>query len=71
MSAISRLPREARKSPTLNSNFWSGARDLNPGPHGPEPSLLHVLECPADSTWACGGKSQRGPYPRGRSVILT
>jgi hypothetical protein len=20
----------------LNTNWWSGARDLNPGPHGPE-----------------------------------
>jgi len=26
--------------------FWSGARDLNPGPHGPEPPRLRVLECP-------------------------
>jgi hypothetical protein len=26
--------------------FWSGARDLNPGPHGPEPCRRRVLECP-------------------------
>ncbi len=25
---------------------WSGARDLNPGPHGPEPCGRRVLECP-------------------------
>src|SRR2546429_4185419 len=29
---------------------WSGARDLNPGPHGPEPSRWHVLECPGGSS---------------------
>jgi hypothetical protein len=29
------------------SGRWPGI--LNPGPHGPEPSRLHVLECPADS----------------------
>jgi hypothetical protein len=28
---------------------WSGARDLNPGPHGPEPWRGHVLRCPTDS----------------------
>jgi hypothetical protein len=28
---------------------WSGARDLNPGPHGPEPWSRHVLTCPAGS----------------------
>ena len=28
---------------------WSGARDLNPGPHGPEPCWLHVLQCPGGS----------------------
>src|SRR5438445_808551 len=28
---------------------WSGAPDLNPGPHGPEPSWLRVLECAASS----------------------
>src|SRR6058998_3905736 len=29
--------------------FWSGARDLNPGPHGPEPCRCRVLRCPTDS----------------------
>ena len=29
--------------------FWSGARDLNPGPHGPEPWRGRVLRCPTDS----------------------
>jgi len=32
-----------------HSNHWSGARDLNPEPHGPEPCWLHVLECPGGS----------------------
>ncbi len=27
--------------------IWSGARDLNPGPHGPEPSLWRALRCPS------------------------
>ena len=29
--------------------IWSGARDLNPGPHGPEPCRQCVLDCPAGS----------------------
>src|SRR2546427_5623221 len=29
--------------------IWSGARDLNPGPHGPEPYIHRVLSCPAGS----------------------
>ncbi len=29
---------------------WSGARDLNPGPHGPEPCQRRVLECPGGFT---------------------
>ena len=33
--------RESRKALADVSKFkiWSGARDLNPGPHGPEPSV--------------------------------
>ena len=27
----------------------SGARDLNRGPHGPEPCRCRVLRCPTDS----------------------
>src|SRR5439155_26803765 len=45
------------KSPALASfepNFefknWSGARDLNPGPHGPEPCACRVLACPEVSS---------------------
>ncbi len=26
--------------------IWSGARDLNPGPHGPEPTACRVLAYP-------------------------
>jgi len=39
------LPRPINNPVCRNSEFrnWSGARDLNPGPHGPEPSWLHVL----------------------------
>jgi hypothetical protein len=29
--------------------FWSGARDLNPGPHGPE-----LRELPASHAKSCG-----------------
>jgi hypothetical protein len=29
--------------------FWSGARDLNPGPHGPEPARRCVLLYPGGS----------------------
>jgi len=37
-----------QKSPISNTK-WSGARDLNPGPHGPEPCRCHVLLCLTDS----------------------
>src|SRR2546421_4512537 len=30
----------------LSSVGWSGARDLNPGAHGPEPCVPRVLLCP-------------------------
>ncbi len=29
---------------------WSGARDLNPGPHGPEPYVRRALLCPDGSS---------------------
>src|SRR5437879_10203831 len=32
--------------PTNEFKNWSGARDLNPGPHGPEPAQSRVLSCP-------------------------
>jgi hypothetical protein len=35
---------------TLLTQKWSGARDLNPGPHGPEPAVSRVLPCPAGSS---------------------
>ena len=34
---------------SLNTKRWSGARDLNPGPHGPEPCRCRVLRCPTDT----------------------
>ena len=33
------------KQGTLGRN-WSGARDLNPRPHGPEPAACRVPWCP-------------------------
>src|SRR6266702_8546145 len=32
-----------------NKESWSGARDLNPRPHGPEPGQGRVLSCPVVS----------------------
>ena len=40
--------RETRKSPILITEMVGGP-GFEPGPHGPEPCWLHVLECPADS----------------------
>jgi len=42
------------ESGILNSKLvggpvWSGARDLNPGPHGPEPAQWYVLLYPGGS----------------------
>jgi hypothetical protein len=42
-------PYLSRRMGQFRIQDWSGARDLNPGPHGPEPCWLHLLECPAGS----------------------
>jgi hypothetical protein len=34
----------------IGLSIWSGARDLNPGPHGPETCRRRVLECPLGSS---------------------
>jgi hypothetical protein len=39
-----------RERPVHIGKLWSGARDLIPGPHGPEPCVRHVLPCPAGSS---------------------
>jgi hypothetical protein len=41
--------RDAARPDVARVRRWSGARDLNPGPHGPEPSWFHVLEFPGGS----------------------
>jgi len=38
-----------RKNTNPNSERWSGARDLNPRPHGHEPCRRRVLVCPVVS----------------------
>ena len=47
-SPVTRRGRRSRQSVDSEYDFWSGARDLNPGPHGPEPCRRRVLECPRD-----------------------
>jgi hypothetical protein len=42
-------PSRGSSAPTFTRN-WSGARDLNPGPHGPEPYIPRVLPYPAGSS---------------------
>jgi hypothetical protein len=39
---------------SVGSEFrkWSGARDLNPGPHGPEPCRWRAHACPPGSATA-------------------
>jgi hypothetical protein len=44
--------RERAAAVLLRGIEWSGARDLNPGPHGPEPYRMRVLGCPAGSASA-------------------
>jgi hypothetical protein len=46
------LGQDHQRSHGFEFKKWSKTRDLDPGPHGPEPSWLHVLECPADSAGA-------------------
>ena len=48
-SPVTRRGRRSRQSVDSGYDFWSGARDLNPGPHGPEPCWLCVLWCPGGS----------------------
>jgi hypothetical protein len=35
-TAVIRRPRSTSHDAWIVFGFWSGARDLNPGPHGPE-----------------------------------
>ncbi len=43
-------PRSKALTDVSEFRTWSGARDLNPGPHGPEPYVRRVLTCPASSS---------------------
>src|SRR6266576_334624 len=47
---------------------WSGARDLNPGPHGPEPCALPNCASPRRESDSIGvgrgGPGAAGPHPR-------
>src|SRR5437773_9463623 len=45
-TAVIRRPSSTSRDAQFVFRFWSGARDLNPGPHGPEPALWRVLPCP-------------------------
>src|SRR5216110_3859199 len=38
-----RTPAQSRRYARIVFRNWSGARDLNPGPHGPEPCRRRVL----------------------------
>src|SRR5207245_3317610 len=46
----------------LAYDYVSGARYLNPGPHGPEPCVCRVLPCPA-------GSSSALPYSISRAFV--
>jgi hypothetical protein len=48
-TAVIRPPSSNSRNTGIVFGFWSGARDLNPGPHGPEPCWLHILQCPGGS----------------------
>src|SRR5689334_8570188 len=39
-TAVIRRPSRTSRDAQFVFRFWSGARDLNPGPHGPEPCAL-------------------------------
>jgi hypothetical protein len=47
--AVTRRLRTTPENRGFRIQKWSGARDLTPGPHGPEPCVLRVLPCPAGS----------------------
>ena len=42
--------RHAPSTGCFEFGIWSGARDLTPGPHGPEPSSCRVLQYPRGSS---------------------
>jgi len=44
-----RTPAPSRRYARIVFRNWSGALNLNPGPHGPEPCRCRVLRCPTDS----------------------
>jgi len=44
--SLARRPRDTLEIAEFEYEIGRGARDLNPGPHGPEPSWWRVLACP-------------------------
>jgi hypothetical protein len=50
--AVIRHHADTSRDARIVFGFWSGARDLNPGPHGPEPCRRRVLGCPGGSAGA-------------------
>jgi hypothetical protein len=48
-SVRSKRPADGRWEARFTAEV-DGARDLNPGPHGPEPAWWHVLWCPGGSS---------------------
>src|SRR5437660_10705651 len=48
--AVIQHPLGTSRKAGIGFKNWSGARDLNPGPHGPEPCVCRVLVCPAGSS---------------------
>ena len=57
----------ARYLVATRRKFWSGARDLNPGPHGPEPCALPNCASPRRESDSIGALRQtltaRAPHP--------
>jgi len=56
---------------TPSVSDWSGARDLNPGPHGREPYVSRVLPFPAGPAMSSRTQFHLPSCPRVSSRFLT